>query len=75
MKSTRIACLDAMYVGADSSGGSGSGSGTGGSRSMGGLTRGMSSRSGGGWESDIEIDMLQVIKEVWGMLLPSYTLL
>lgn len=43
------------------SGGTPAGSSTGASRSMGGLSRGTSSRGGGGWESEIEIDMLQVM--------------
>lgn len=42
------------------SGGSAGGSSAAGSRSLGNSSRGGSSRGGGGWESDIEIDMLQV---------------
>ncbi|CAM9316736.1 unnamed protein product, partial [Laminaria digitata] len=42
------------------SGGSAGGSSAAGSRSLGSSSRGGSSRGGGGWESDIEIDMLQV---------------
>eukprot|EP00904_Undaria_pinnatifida_P004042 jgi/Undpi1/13639/HiC_scaffold_9.g03293.m1 len=42
------------------SGGSGGGSSAAGSRSMGSSSRGGSSRGGGGWESEIEIDMIQV---------------
>eukprot|EP00903_Cladosiphon_okamuranus_P015016 g13894.t1 len=51
------------------SGGSVSGSSPGGSRGSGGLSRSMTSR-GGGWESEIEIDMLQVraVQRRLGML-------
>ena len=48
-----------MY-GSGRSGGSGGGSSAAGSRSMGSSSRGGSSRGGGGWESEIEIDMIQV---------------